>query len=411
MMSQHTIYKKIQRFKKSRVATVEGVNYAYVVAPFLYNDSFYSAMKKFVFSLFFKTRVSVLESQGRDLLLYYSARNKRREDYDYIPKRIREIVDCDYLETAESFSVLQPIRTVRHFFLAWRLSAGFDEQLLQRVACAALIAKYRSTAVQLFPHLITNRKRLITFCDAHAPENLLTQMARSVGVTTFTNQHGQYRLLDSSNLSVDAEAYANFVSNYMFCWGAATREEFVKFGFKPEQLIVTGWIKQWDESIAGSPVGVFGVMLNGENSRDSNAELLRAARSIAGSLNLKYRVRLHPWSKPSQYSHAVDDYCVGIGHFKLSEYLGGVDFSLAHMTGATIEVLHANAPIYLLDDGSLPCAFRVSGLSYVGVDQIIKAIAVDLQSPEEADGRFKKIHKWFNDDAAQVERLRVALGE
>src|SRR5690606_12729215 len=97
--------------------------------------------------------------------------------------------------------------------------------------CAVLIAKYRTTADKIFSPLLTGRKTLVTFCDAQAPENLMAQMARSAGIASFTNQHGQYRVLDASNMSPDAEAYANFVSDYMFCWGEATRKEFVKAGF------------------------------------------------------------------------------------------------------------------------------------------------------------------------------------
>lgn len=404
-------YEKIQLFKASRGAVIGGVNYARVVAPYLYEKSLSGLFKKIIFSLFFITRISVRESNENGLLLYYSCRHKRRSDYDYIVLRLRQLLGnhCEYIESKECFSLFQVWCTLNEFPKAWHSSKGYPVNMLQRVGSALLIAKYCSTANRVFPTLLKNKNRVVTFCDAQAPENLLAQMSNLIGVETFTNQHGQYRMLDASNISSDAEVYANFVSDYILCWGEATRKEFIKAGFRPEQLIVAGWIKQW-EAIASHPrLGVFGVMLNGENGRESNAALLDAAKFISKKLGLRYLVRLHPWSHPKQYAEYLDDRCAGIGHYRLYSYLEKVDFSLAHMTGATIEMLHANMPVYLLDDGRLCEAFCVEGLSFSTPEAIMAAVSEDAKSPDLATQRTQRLAKWFNDDHAQSIRICTAL--
>ncbi|MBV4537363.1 hypothetical protein [Pseudomonas urmiensis] len=404
-------YEKIQNFKSSGTAFFGGVNYAHVVAPYLYDKSLIGLFKKIIFSLFFSTCVSLEKSKGGSILLYYSGRYKRRADYDYIPQRLRELLgtNCGYAESIERFSLGQAFFTLKEFFSGWHGAKGYDVNALQRLGCALLISKYRSTAKRIFPALLQDKKRLITFCDAHAPENLLAQMANVVDIKTFTTQHGQYRVLDASNISSDAEAYANFVSNYILCWGEATASEFVRFGFKAEQLIVTGWIKDWDAITPHPSLGVFGVMLNGENGRASNAALLDAAKRIAQSLDLQYVVRLHPWSTPKQYLELLDERCAGIGHYGLSCYLAKIDFGVAHMTGATIEMLYANVPVYLLNDGRLSTAFCADGLSFSSPETIIAARSEDIRFPECARKRTQKLSKWFNDDDAQATRIRAVL--
>lgn len=404
-------FEEIQAFKGSRTALLNGVNYAHVVAPFLYDRSTLGFFRKLVFSLFFATRITVDESKENGLLLYYSCRHKGRADYDYIPERIRALLGtrCDYVESSERFSLIQFIHTLKKLPSSWRSTQGYPPKGLTRLGCALLIGKYRSTAERTFPSLLKRRHRLITFCDAQAPENLMAQMAHNFGIETFTNQHGQYRILDSSNISSDAEAYANFVSNYMLCWGEATREEFVRAGFKPEQFIITGWIKQWTNAMPHPPRGVFGVMLNGENGNESNIALLYAARSIAASLNYRYIVRLHPWSKPRQYSQLLDNRCTSIGHYGLLPYLEQVDFSLAHMTGATIEMLHTGALVYLLDDGKLAELFRVDGLNFKTADSIASTALTDMDASRLGRRKNKQLSKWFNDDEAQSAHILAAL--
>lgn len=410
-MSAYDEYVLIQDFKRSGSAIIDRINYANVIAQYLYDTSLFGWLKKVAFSLFFSTHITVVDSNSRKILLYYSCRHKKRLDYDHIFSEIKESLNdhCDHVESKECFSVIQPWHTVRELKTAFSATIGYNKKTIHRIGAALLIAKYISTSKHKLESLVKKRESLITFCDAPASENILAQLAKSRGVTTYTAQHGQYRLLDKSNIGPDAEAYANFVSDYLLCWGEATRQEYIRFGFKPEQLITVGWIKNWSNSRFQYLDGVFGVMLNSETSKDSNYELLRLARTIADHLNLNYIVRLHPSSSPRQYKLYLGNQCIDCNHYNLEDYLNRVGFSIAHMTGAVIEMLHYKSPVYLYDDGKLAKVFRVEGLSYSSFDSMIDAIVNDRKNIDIAQKRISSLDKWYNDDSNQKIRIRDAI--
>ncbi|WP_155248064.1 hypothetical protein [Variovorax paradoxus] len=416
-MNSSLKYRKIKDFKFSGTAVFGKVNYANVVAIYLYDTSLGGWIKKIIFSLFYATRVITHETAKCRVLLFYSARHKKRADYDYIPNQLREILgrNCSYAESEERFSIVQAWQTLTRFWSSFQGVKGYRVGVLQKVATALLIAKYRTTAIYSFRSLLRGQDRLVTFCDAHAPENLLAQMGNTAGLFTVTNQHGQYRVLDERNMSSDAEAYSNFVSRRMLCWGKATQAEFSRYGFPPENLIVSGWVKDWSRLALPRAKkiskGVFGVMLNADSAKESNLELIATAKFIAQELGLQYLIRLHPWSRPKEYLEHLDGGLQSIGHFDIATYLIDVDFSLAHMSGAVVEVLYAGAPIYLLNDGRLAQAFQVDGLSYPDSCSIVAAVKADQLMPIAAQRRFLNIGQWYNDDRDQAARIRKAIFE
>lgn len=410
-MSAYEEYLLIQDFKRSNSATFDGVNYAKVVAPYLYDVSFFGWCKKLVFALFFSTRLSKFDSYDSSTLIYYSCKSKKRADYDYIASAIRHTLanKPDYVETKESFSIFQIWHTLTKIPFTYPATFGYKRNFLHRFATALLIAKYRQTAKVLFPSLLKKKKRLITFCDAQPSDNLITQISAVFHITTFTLQHGQYRLLNELNMSPDAEAYANFVSDYMLCWGEATINEFVQYGYDPKRFIIVGWIKHWSDFLPSASNQTFGVMLNSEHGRESNISLLNVSELIAKTLGLNYIVRLHPWSNCKQYEQYFSDRCISCGHFGFAEYLEKVEFSIAHMTGAVIEMLHYKSPVYLYDDGKLAKVFRVEGLSYSSFDSMIDAIVNDRKNIDIAQKRISSLDKWNNDDSNQKIRIRDAI--
>lgn len=404
----------VQAFKRSQTAVFGDVNYANVVASYLYDSSFLGALKKIAFSLLMRSKLTPVHGESRKpVVFFYSGRDKNRPDYDYIATWFQGAFGSrfQYVESGERISPVQFLRTLACLRSSWSAVKGYRCGYLQRLGVALLIAKYRTGAELLRP-LLEGVKGLVTFCDAHPMENMLTQLARARGLRTCTNQHGQYRLLDRTNMSADAEAYANFVSDKLLCWGEATRKEFTKAGFSEDRLAVSGWIRRWGPQPAqpgGPSKGVFGVMLNGDNGRPSNIHLIRVAEELAHSFDLRYVVRLHPWSLPRQYRALVGERCVEINQFTLSGYLERVDFSLGHMSGAVIEVLHAGFPVYLLDDGALADVFRLPGLSYRETEALAAAIVSDRESADGGQSRMLDLAKWYNDDRDQASRIEALV--
>lgn len=402
----------IQAFKQSGAAVQDGVDYAYVVAPQLYDGSLMGLAKRLVFSLFFSLRTVRTTRRQRDILVFYANRAKQRADYDFIAGELQRVVgdDGEYAEAAERFDPLQWVATLARLPGAVCAVSAYRARLIDQFGAALLIAKYRSSRPQL-ARLLPGKRTLVTFCDALPVENLLAQMARAVGIFTLTAQHGQYRLLDESNISPDAEAYANFVSDRMLCWGEATRAEFERAGFDPERFIVTGWIRPWKATRArpAATPAVFGVMLNGENGKDSNVDLISAAKAVAQSTGMTYFVRVHPQTQLNAIRPLVDDRCAAVAHIDLEPYLASVAFSLGHMSGAIVEVLHEGHPTYLFDDGRLADVFRVDGLSYGSVDDLITAVKADAASGDTVRRRMVLLSNWYNESTDQAHRIREAI--
>jgi|TARA_R100000049_G_C1957458_1_gene118086 hypothetical protein len=378
----------------------------------LYDGSLRGLAKRLVFSLFMSLRPTTTGNRDRDILVFFANRRKQRADYDFIAGELRRVVgrDGDYVEVLEHFNPLQWVSTLAGLLDALRAVSAYSVNPAERLTTALLIARYYSSRRHLAA-VLSGKRTLVTFCDALPVENMLTQIARTNGAFTLTAQHGQYRLLDQSNMSPDAEAYANFISDRMLCWGDATRAEFVRAGFEPNRFIVTGWIRppRSQQEQSGKRPDFFGVMLNGPNANESNKALLSVAKAVAAATGIPYLVRLHPQTALAAIQPLVDEQCRSIAHIALEPYLSSVAFSLGHMSGAVVEVLHEGHPTYLFDDGRLADVFRVEGLSYRSVDELIAAIRADIVDTSEVRERMASLSAWYNDNTNQASRLRAAI--
>ncbi|EIF44767.1 hypothetical protein DOK_02026 [gamma proteobacterium BDW918] len=415
MSASRVKFEVIQDFKKSNSATFSGVNYAHVVATYLYDSSVFGGMKRIFFSLFFMARFDAsfgkVGLDGAEIVMFYSAKQKRRSDYDYILEKLKSIAGpgANYLKSEEKFSLVQPFCTARYLLTSIFGTRGFRSTLKGRLVAGFLIAKYRSNAQNVNKIKAFNANRLVTFCDALPWDNLVTQFARNEGFRTVTSQHGQYRLLTDQNMSADAEAYANFISDRMLCWGSATRNEFCRYGVSSSRLAVVGWIREWSEPPQVKKTNTFGVMFNGENGRVSNQSLIEAAKVIAKATGFSYLVRMHPKNRVDDYLNLIDERCVSIDVMPYSEYIENVEFSLAHMSGTVIEILRYGLPVYVVDDGRLADVFKVPGLCVSDVQIVIDDVMHERICTGGRRLELQALGRWYNDDTGQDDKIRLAL--
>jgi hypothetical protein len=415
-MSLWTRYQAIQALKNDGRCVVNGVNFANVIATYLYDESWIGVIKKLIFSLFYRSvfETDVNISAGEvEFIVFYSCRFKKRPDYDFIPEKIKSLLGSrqSYIEAVERFSLRQLISTLFYFPDSFRRLVGFRQSLLSRILAALLLAKYRSShEILVRIEGKWSQRTLITFCDAHPLESLITQIVTLHGGLTYTNQHGQYRVLDESNISPDAEAYANFISDKILCWGEATVREFMKYGVSRERCIVIGWIKRLrlhSSDFQKSANSFFGVMLNGENGKASNLLLLKWANRLADILDLSYYVRLHPTNRKEDYVTLVSERCLALQRMAAREFFSEVSFCLAHMTGGTVEALEVNCPIYLMDDGRLADVFRKEGLSFTSFEDLLSMVKSDISASCQAEERCEALRVWFNDDHDHDHDIRL----
>lgn len=411
MSTMYERYQLIQRMRDDPAATIAGINYGHVVGSYLYDTSAIGWMKKVAFALCFGQPTTRRSGTGRKILVHYSCRPKRRADYDLIAERLSEAAGgaSTYVETEARFDLRQIVRTLRSLKGAWRASRTYSGRWPLRVAIALLIGRFVSMRPQV-ESLLDGVDRLITFCDAQPAENLSAQVARLRGARTLTAQHGQYRLLDETNMSADAEAYANFVSDLLLSWGAATEQEFAKFGVAASRMHPVGWIRPWP-TVQQEGVGLFGIMLNGENGKSANRPMLAAAAVVAEATGLEYVVRLHPANNPSEYRRLVSTHCRALQTMPAEQYFAQVEFSVAHMSGAVIEALCLGSPVYLLDEGTLADVFRVDGLSFTDVDDLLRMVLTDRSDLPAQRQRIADLARWFNDNTDQDVRIVHAVTE
>lgn len=408
------VFERVQKLKASPRCIFDGVNYGRVAAPYLYDFSSKAIIKRLLFSTLFSTRLLTQGGDGKRVLIY-SCRSKNRTDYDYIVDRNRAAMGAGatYVEVVERLDLIQWTRSFAVLPSSLRMAVDWKGGILQKLLVALLFAKFRSSSRPVLDAAIRGARQVVTFCDAQPTENLASQIGRMHGAVTLTNQHGQYRYLEARNLSEDAEVYANFVSDYLLCWGEATISEFALAGVGREQMIVTGWLRKWPRlglpQSASASEGTFGVMLNGENGRDSNAAMLAVAEGISKQTGMRYLVRLHPWSDAATYRGLCGSGCAGLEKLPLDAYQRRVSFSIAHMSGAIVELLCFDQAVYLLDDGKLADAFRIPGLALKSLTDILSAVAADGADPQAARERRRRLARWYNDDSDQDERLRKAL--
>lgn len=401
-------FKIIQRFKDYYPSNLESVNFARVIAVYLYETTTKAIAKRIIFSLFFATKHEILGDIESPWILVYSVKDKKRTDYDDTFHKITKLFPEKYctLVTTNKPSPLFFLKLLPHLLSAYRETDSTLFTRLDRISIVLLIAKLKyeyHNAVNL--KILDRKQGLLTFCDAMPIDNLLTQIAKKRHIKTITNQHGQCRVLSNSNMSQDAEMYANFISDRIFCWGNATKYEFLKAGFKHEQLVITGRFSSIDtvNKRESTSANSFGVLFNGENSKDANFTLIKVASKLAESTGRTFYIRMHPANIPEEYKCETLEHCVGIGFFDDNEYLDLVQFSLGHMTGAIVDLLRNEHRVYLYDDGKLADVFKVKDLHFTSVNEIIE----DIQNSNSTTNRSKarEIYRWFNDDSRQYEAI------
>lgn len=398
-------YLRIQRLKRQYPGNQERINYARVAATLMYAGGIGGLLKRIVYSLFFMPRLEKAGNGTNRWLVFYSLKGKGRKDFDDSVNVLRELMPLphDFCVTHERFSPLSSFRVLWVALQACREVRGLLPVGFGWIGFIFLVAKFKVVHRQFQEDgLLEGISGVITFCDAMPYDNLLVQMARQKEIRTITCQHGQYRRLDAKNISPDAEAYLNFVSEKMLCWGGATVSEFARAGFDESQMIVVGRLNRRDELPACSrEYKRFGVLLNGENGKFSNANLIATANQLSERYGFSYFIRPHPANNLKDYLGLVNDRFEGVSNGALSEYVQQADFSLAHMTGVVIDLMKAGHRTYVVDDGMLADVFKLKGLSYADFGDLCTAIESDSENVENRSAICRECYEWFNKEVDQ----------
>lgn len=407
-------YLRIQRLKKQYPENQECINYARVAATLMYAGGIGGLLKRIVYSLFFMPSLERSGGGGSRWLIFYSLKGKGRKDFDEAVGVMRELMPLPhaFCVTHERFSPFSSLRVLWMVLQAYREVRGLLPVGFGWVGFVFLVAKFKVVHRQFLEvGLLEGLSGVITFCDAMPYDNLLVQMARQRGSRTITCQHGQCRRLGAKNISPDAEVYLNFISEKMLCWGGATISEFARAGFDEAQMVVVGRLNRCEElPFCLRDYRRFGVLLNGENGKFSNANLIAAANQLSERYGFTYFIRPHPSNSLKDYLGLVNDRFEGVSNGALSEYVKQTDFSLAHMTGVIIDLMKAGHRAYVVDDGMLADVFKIRGLSYAEIGELCTAIESDSGNFENRLLICRECYEWFNKEVDQRAVIAAEVG-
>jgi hypothetical protein len=362
----------IQLFKELNIIDDNGINIIRVLAVKLYALGFRNIIKGVVHSFFWSPSIKVELNENAKLTIFHGCKMKSRIDYDEIIDNVRLSVDeaYSYIEVDETFKLSDIPKKVAVVFSLYR-KVDFKTEMVfwKKIYILILYAQIYSNKQLL--NQIKNADKLVTFCDAHPYDNYVTQLAKNYNVRTYTLQHGQYRIVPDSK-NPDNEAYANFISDKLLCWGQATINEFIRAGIDSSRLDIVGWLKYRSvlNNVKSPSKQLFGVLFSGNNQK-INLQLIAHAEILSCKQELNYFIRLHPNDKKNVYLSKVGNSFIGFNDEPAGTYYQNIDFNISYMTGAIIESLENHVPCFIYKDNWLAPIFHVDSLTYEDVDQLI----------------------------------------
>ena len=362
-------FSSIQKLKASNLLVFRGINFSSVIASKLYFEDFKSFFSYFVLALFFEPRFSVEKKIDNKILLSRNFNPELRGDYVYIYNSFLSFGCFDELTFERKLSFKSFFYNA--FFLVGlivrnrKLEFGFFDVLQ-----VSALQSYYMRAKKVYESIdLSKYSSYVSFCDSYLEENMLAQMAKLHGLKTATLQHGQYRVNSPGKETTDSESYLNFVSDYLFAWGEATRQEFIKGGVSSDRILLCGALKPFyeqDLSVKRVKNNAICIVLNGDNHHQSNLAMLDVVARYCKTYKIKFYIRPHPATKRMEYVKYLSiKNCQGL-HLEGVSY----DLSIIHTSGVFVEMLMSGESFFVFKDSFLESIFDLKGKSFSDIDEL-----------------------------------------
>jgi hypothetical protein len=181
------------------------------------------------------------------------------------------------------------------------------------------------------------------------------QYFKKRNIKTATLQHGIVLSprVGMNNVDFAGLELQNSNSDYFLAWNEFTRKEALKAGMDAEKIKVLGisrCIDLEDRIINNQDANVFGVVLDGEFTKDNNSVLIEFAKEIARRLEMKFIVRFHPRMNVHLYDELLvnDNSLLEISdkNEDIYQYMEKVKFSLIANSTVYIEMIFMHHVVY-----------------------------------------------------------------
>jgi len=359
----------IQRLKATRVLMSGRINIASVIAAKLYSSDAISLLSYIVLTIFYNAEFEVESTGGKKLLLSRNFLSVNREDYWDIYINFISLGEFDELIFRRRFSFVNVLKNITCFLSVIRNNVNLGLKFFDLLTVSSLQAYYIRAKKNYNSIQFSNYESYISFCDSYLEENLVAQMAKCSGLKTATLQHGQYRVNMRGRESTDCEAYLNFVSDYIFVWGEATKIEFIKGGVESDRILVCGALKSFYEEDRVSYIvedDAICIILNGDSHLKSNFTMLPLVAKFCEDRNISFYIRPHPASKNKFYEKFLKNpLCLGL-HNDSRRY----QFSIIHTSGVFVEMLMNDDCFLVYKDDFLDELFEIDGSNFCSVDEL-----------------------------------------
>ncbi|EOT1170092.1 hypothetical protein ACNKCP_001219 [Cronobacter dublinensis] len=325
-------------------------------------------ISRLIHCLFFTYKLSCERNFNNGVVIFDTTELKRRADYkEYmlnfmeqcIEKRPAQVYKISY--KFDPFALMKKII----FIVSYSTCNNAFKELLQLSQLNHLYA--------LIADLELSGKSIVTFCDAHPEDNLISQFLKINNCTTYTLQHGYYTY---SPGTINQEVYQNFISDYMLCWGPSSVANLVGCGISASRLIPFGYFKRTKLCYRGGNT-VF-ILLNGRHNSQTNNQLMKLAKRIICDTDMRVSIKKHP-DDTSSYQDAE-----GIEFVEtLSDGIRNARLAIISESGVFVDFHMAGFPYFILkSDGlkkefsSLPNAFSSDEImNYITSNSIMENVS------------------------------------
>ncbi|TKF69496.1 hypothetical protein FCV59_20560 [Vibrio sp. F13] len=329
--------------------------------------------------------------------MIYTFEDAMRADYDEIFNTLlavlrKKSLDVNFIKLHRKFQFVFSFRIACHFFSV--LFSKYTDLGKGRIKNSLLIALARANVDQVTYYFNSSNQIVVTFCDAHFEDSIITQVSRNQSCTTVTLQHGQYHIINDD--VPENHALESLSSDYLLAWGRATKEEYdSKIGGEtqivPLGICANSLVRGSDHrysNINFSDVDIV-VLLNADNCLKKNLDMINLIGDYCSNNGIYFSVKFHPRNVKRNYTNLLDS----IDSFRKDVGSSSNTVFIVYTSGVLVKLLGQCKKLLLYSDIDTPSIYSdhiPNFRSQKELAQLINSIGSDSYRYAERMNRAKE---------------------
>lgn len=212
---------------------------------------------------------------------------------------------------------------------------------------------------------------VVTFCDVHPVDAIITQYVNLNGGTTVTLQHGHFNAMDRGWVFNQSK------SDYFLLHGEYAKKEAMQSEHDEKGLVPVGMlnfigVERKDFNLDRSNQN-FALILNGPGAKEDNEGFILCANEFARVHNMKYIVRAHPAVPVETYESIIDKNCmleVSKKEESISTLFDRVQFVMVGNSTVFIEALYLGKLVFRYAGISQDIYERIKWCQFSSVEEL-----------------------------------------